>query len=154
MNPTVESTNWAGGAIVSPPSQDTIEVVVGCKFCPKLFPPFSAQARQFKTRPLYLALSMATTKKVKLTLRSSAAFVVPAAGAPGTSVAIWAGIDGIAPNSPLIQGGIFVDVSSSGAISYSSWSEWVPDFPVFYDQTVPIQADDSQYSALSSELTF
>lgn len=93
-------------------------------------------------------------KQVKLTLRCSAAFEVPAAGTAGTSVGIWVGIDGLVPNSPLIQGGIFVDVDNSGSASYSSWSEWIPDLPHFYDQTVPIKGGDSQFSALSSQLSF
>lgn len=73
-------------------------------------------------------------KRAILTLQHFIEFTVPIAGAKGTSIAIWVGIDGVATDAPGIQGGIHVSVGDDGIASYETWTEWIPDLAVSYDQ--------------------
>lgn len=56
---------------------------------------------------------------------------LPAAPGKGESVAIWVGIDGVAPGSPLIQGGVLLSTGTDGTTGCWAWTEWVPDLPVY-----------------------
>ncbi|PMD18859.1 hypothetical protein NA56DRAFT_680570 [Hyaloscypha hepaticicola] len=48
----------------------------------------------------------------------------------------WVGIDGNTYSTAILQTGLDFTVSTSGAVSYSAWYEWYPDYAMDFDLTI------------------
>lgn len=65
----------------------------------------------------------------------------------------WVGIDGNTYSTAILQTGLDLTVSTSGAVSYDAWYEWNPGYAMNFDLTISVGDVSAHSSLLITKLT-